>query len=97
MEQWPSAEHNNDNIKKDETLDYDRTNKLLEEFNSVWESLTKEEKKVLFYTELQWSGYQDEKLNNQDELLKSATEKLTKAGFNMDDLGALLSVQKKRD
>lgn len=97
MEQWPSAEHNNDNIKKDETLDYDRTFKLEEEFKTVWEALTEEEKKVLMYAELEWSGYQDEKLNNQDELLKSATEKLTKAGFNMDDLGALLSVQKKRD
>ncbi|MFA7118218.1 MAG: hypothetical protein WC159_05525 [Sphaerochaetaceae bacterium] len=97
MEQWPSAEHNNDNIKKDETLDYDRTFKLEEEFKTVWEALTEEEKKVLMYAELEWSGYEDEKLNNQDELLKSATEKLTKAGFNMDDLGALLSVQKKRD
>lgn len=97
MEQWPSAEHNNDNIKKDETLDYDRTFKLEEEFKTVWEALTEEEKKVLFYTELEWSGDKEYKLNNQDELLKGATEKLTKAGFNMDDLGALLSVQKKRD
>ena len=61
-------------------------------FKPVFDTLTDEEKKVMYYIHFFFSGDEEHKLTNQDELEKSLKEKLSKAGIDVENLGKYLEV-----
>lgn len=64
-------------------------------FESAWGQLTDEEKKVVNYTHFHFSGEDEHKLPNQDQLEKNAKGKLAKAGVDVENLDKYLEAEKK--
>ncbi len=63
-------------------------------FGEAYKNLTDEEKEVIKYVHFHFSGENEHKLPKQDELERSAKEKLEQAGIDTDNLGKYLEVQK---
>jgi|GEM_PF-2787369 hypothetical protein len=59
-------------------------------FKSAWAQLSKEEQEIITYIHFHYSGEGKEKLPGQDELERSAKEKLSIAGVAIENLGQYL-------
>ncbi len=59
-------------------------------FESAWTRLSEDEKKAITYTHFHHSGEEEHKLPEQDELVESAKEKLSKAGVDIENLDQYL-------
>lgn len=55
-------------------------------FESAWKKLSDDEKKIITYIHFHFSGEDEHKLPNQDELEKSAKEKLLQDGIDVENL-----------
>jgi len=74
--------------------DMDRFEEDHKKFEEASKNLTDEEKNVINYIHFHFSGEDGHKLPKQDELEKSAKEKLSQAGIDTNNLGRYLEVQK---
>ena len=63
-------------------------------FKFAWDQLTDEEKKIVKYIHFHFSEEDKHKLSNQDQLEKSAKEKLLKEGVDVENLDKYLEAEK---
>ena len=63
-------------------------------FESAWSKLSDDEKKIMTYVHYHFSGEEQHKLPNQDELEKSANKKLSQAGIDIKNLEKYLEKEK---
>ena len=67
--------------ENDKTREWDKYYK--ETFKPAWSQLTVTEQRIIMYITFEFSGEDEHKLPNQDELEKSAKDKLSKAGIDV--------------